>query len=48
MQARPIPFRWPKLVHDISLLKEVVDKRPSKPETWDEIAKTLSGMFETL
>ncbi len=38
-------FRWPKLVHDIALLKEVVAERPMKAETWDSVADTLSVLF---
>lgn len=38
-------FRWPKLWHEICLLKEVVDTRPGKPEQWETVAETLTSVF---
>ena len=38
-------FCWPKLVHDIAFLKEVVAEWPMKAETWDSVAETLSDLF---
>ena len=40
-------FRWPELVHDISLAREVADRRPSNSAGWDAIADLLSPMFTT-
>ena len=40
-------FRWPDLVHDIALVKEIVANRPTKPLYWEAIAVTLSSAFST-
>ena len=41
------PFRWPRVEHDIALCKEIVDRRPSKSEDWEDVAKHLSRLFTT-
>ena len=41
------PFRWPKVENDIALLKEIVARRPSKADEWDDIAEFLSSLFST-
>ena len=40
-------FRWPNISHNLSLAKEVVSVRPSKPSDWEEIAGKLSVAFST-
>ena len=40
-------FRWPDLVHDIALVKEIVANRPTKPLYWEAITITLSSAFST-
>ena len=40
-------FRWPELVHDISLAREVAGRRPSNSADWEAIADLLSSMFTT-
>ena len=41
------PFRWPKVENDIALLKEIVTRRPSKADEWEDIAEFLSSLFST-
>lgn len=41
------PFRWPKVEHDLALVKEYTESRPSKPDEWDEVAKRLSVVFQS-
>ena len=41
------PFRWPKVENDIALLKEIVARRPSKADEWEDIAEFLSSLFST-
>ena len=41
------PFRWPKIEHDLALVKEYTESRPSKPDEWDEVAKRLSLVFQS-
>lgn len=40
-------FRWPTVANDVSLAREVVGRRPSKPAEWDEIAAILNSAFST-
>ena len=40
-------FRWPKVENDIALLKEIVARRPSKADEWDDIVEFLSSLFST-
>ena len=39
-------FRWPELLNDVSLVREVASTRPAKNADW-EIAGTLSAQFST-
>ena len=41
------PFRWQKIEHDLALVKEYTESRPSKPDEWDEVAKRLSVVFQS-
>lgn len=41
------PFRWPKVENDIALLKEIVARRPSKADEWEDNAEFLSSLFST-
>ena len=41
------PFRRPKVENDIALLKEIVARRPSKADEWEDIAEFLSSLFST-
>ena len=41
------PFRWPKVEHDLALVKEFTELRPSKPEEWDRLVKRLSAVFNS-
>lgn len=41
------PFCWPGINHDIALAKEVAQKKPEKPQDWEEIAAVLSIAFST-
>ena len=29
-------LRWPKVEHDLALVKEYTESSPSKPDEWDE------------
>ena len=40
-------FRWPQVENDISLAREVVGQRPSRPADWDIVAVVLSSAFST-
>ena len=40
-------FRWPELMHDISLAREGASSHPSKPADWESIAGVLSSAFST-
>ena len=40
-------FQWPSVTHNVSLAKEVVSVRPSKPGDWEEIARRVSASFST-
>ena len=40
-------FRWPKVEHDLALVKEYTESRPSKPDELDEVAKRLSVVFQS-
>lgn len=41
-------FRWPKVENDIALLKEIVARRHSKADEWEDIAEFLSSLFSTV
>ncbi|XP_074618442.1 uncharacterized protein LOC141877388 [Acropora palmata] len=41
------PFRWPKVDQDIAFCKEVIARRPTKPDDWEDIAEFLSNLFTT-
>ena len=40
------PFRWPKVEHDLALVKEYIEIRPDKPDEWHELAKRPSDTFQ--
>ena len=46
LSAMPI-FRWPELLNDIALAKDVMSFSPEKPCDWEAIATTLSALFST-
>ena len=39
------PFRWPKVDQDIALCKEIIARRFTKPDDWEDIAEFLSNLF---
>ena len=41
------PFRWPKIEHNLALVKEYTEASPSKPDEWHEAAKRLSVAFQS-
>ena len=41
------PFRWPKVDQDIALCKEIIARRFTKPDDWEDIAEFLSNLFTT-
>ena len=41
------PFRWPKVENDIALCKEIIARRPTKADDWEEIAEFLSSLLTT-
>ena len=41
------PFRWPKVDQDIALCKEIIARRPTKVDDWEDIAEFLSNLFTT-
>ena len=46
--VRTSPFSTRREVeNDIALLKEIVARRPSKADEWDDIAEFLSSLFST-
>ena len=40
-------FRWPELLNDVALAREVASTRPAKNADWEKIAGTLSTQFST-
>ena len=40
-------FRWPELLNDVALAREVASTRPAKSADWEKIAGTLSAQFST-
>lgn len=41
------PFRWPSMLNDVMLAKEVAAHRPKSGAEWDGIASNLSKAFST-
>ena len=41
-------FRWPELLNDVALAREVASTRPAKNADWEKIAGTLSAQFSTV
>ena len=35
-------FRWPELLNDVALAREVASTHPAKNADWEKIAETLS------
>ena len=42
-----LQFRWPELLNDVALAREVASTRPAKNADWEKIAGTLSAQFST-
>ena len=47
LEVKMPSFRWPYLVQDLVLAKEVVSTRPFKATEWDQVAQKLSFTFST-
>ena len=41
------PFRWPKVDKDIALCKEIMVRRSTKTDDWEDIAEFPSNLFTT-